>query len=89
MYKYDDAVFTRLEFQQKRNFNIEIVKNDLKLHEQITKSKARQRLFNEGTGYISATELRVFTTHCMYFKLFSVCLLPLTETYSFNDEMLV
>ena len=29
---YDDAVLTRLEFQQKPNINIESVKNDLKLN---------------------------------------------------------
>ena len=29
---HDDAVYTRLELIQKHNFNIEIIKNDLKLN---------------------------------------------------------
>ena len=28
---YDDAVFTRLELLQKHNFNIEIIKSDLRI----------------------------------------------------------
>ena len=66
--------FTTLELRQKDNFNIETIKNDLKLNKlsvSCSYSETRQRLFHEGTIYISATEPKVFTTHCVNFSLLS------------------
>ena len=52
-------------------------------------SETRQRLFNEGIEYISATKTRVLMSayDCKYSKFLSVRFLPITETHSFNHEM--
>ena len=39
-----------------------------------------------GKGFLTRVLYSMLCT-CMYFKLFSVSRLPLTVTYSFNDEM--
>ena len=71
---------------QKHNFHIETIKNDLKLNKlpsrtmSISKCETRQRFFKR--------VLNTYQQQSIYdCKLFSVGWLPLTETYSFNNEM--
>jgi len=77
-------------------YKIETIKTDLKLNELPSQtisvscaySKTQQRLFNEGTVYISATELRAFTTHCTYFFIVHCRLIIFNGNVQlFNNEM--